>query len=97
MNTSKITLRDEPSYAFGSVDNERSYPNEWLIEKEYRPSSNHGVLLGGEPFAVIGAGGGASGIHRHSLLQIEDSAYIAVGDQIGKVSDWHPAFVQTAA
>lgn len=82
MNTPKITLRNEPSYTFGSVDNDRSYPNEWLIEQEYRPSSIHGVFLDDKPFAVIGAGGGGTGIHDHSLLLLEESAYIAVGDQI---------------
>ncbi|MEM7390718.1 MAG: hypothetical protein AAF492_00100 [Verrucomicrobiota bacterium] len=77
-----IALQDEPSYVFGSVGNVRLYPSEWLIDKEDRPSSRHGVLIDGELFAVIGACGGSTGIHGHSLLQQEDSAYIAVGDQV---------------
>ncbi|MDQ8181875.1 hypothetical protein [Pelagicoccus sp. SDUM812005] len=76
-----IEFIDEPTYTFGSTDNLRSYPIEWL-DGTGQPVSSHGILIEGKPFAVIGAFGGATGVHENSMLQLNGIAYFAVGDQV---------------
>lgn len=76
-----MELVDEPSYTFGSKDNPRTYAEEWLLcSGEYRPSSKHGILIDGQPFAIVGTDGGATGIHDKSSIILEDTAFIAVGE-----------------
>jgi len=95
MKTAQITVLDEPNHEFGSSDNERTYPNELLIEPVYMPASIHGVFIDEVPFAVIGAGGGPTGIHNNSLLLFKELAFVAVGDQVIAISlkekriKWH--------
>ena len=95
MKTAQIKLLDDPNHTFGSSNNERTYPNELLIEHAYKPASIHGVFIDDVPFAVIGAGGGPTGIHNNSLLLFKEMAFVAVGDQVIAISlkeksiKWH--------
>ncbi|MGS5086238.1 hypothetical protein ACVC7V_06985 [Hydrogenophaga sp. A37] len=85
MNTAvspKLLLVDEPSYTFGSQDNAHSYSAEFNLAKESHPTSIHGLFLDGMPHLVIGAAGGCSGVHTHSLSVVAARAYVAVGDQV---------------
>jgi hypothetical protein len=73
---------DEPTYTFGSTDNARLYPFELDISAPYRPTSIHGLLHKGEPVAVFGSSGGASGVHANSLLCTGQSCFLAVGSHV---------------
>jgi hypothetical protein len=85
MNTTvspQLLLIDEPTYTFGSQDNARSYSAELNLAKESRRTSTHGLFLDGRPRLVIGAAGGCSAVHAHSLAVVAGRAYVAVGDQV---------------
>jgi outer membrane protein assembly factor BamB len=85
MNTAispQLLLIDEPTYTFGSQDNTRSYRAELNLAKGSRPTSTHGLFLDGRPRLVIGAAGGCSRVHEHSLAVVAGNAYVAVGDQV---------------
>jgi len=75
-----IELVNEPGYTFGSADNARSYRLAWNFGESRSPSSVHGLLIEGEPIAIFGRGGGATGVHEHSLVCVDGLAYLAVGD-----------------
>ncbi len=77
-----IELINERAYTFGSVDNVRRYKFEKHFDKQYVPSSIHGVLLNGEPLAVFGSSGGGTGIHEHSAILMNDDMYLAVGNHL---------------
>ena len=77
-----IELVNEPTYSFGSSDNIRRYPLERALADRSLRSSTHGVLLDGEPAAVVSSSGGASTIHEHSGVVEGGSLYIAVGDSV---------------
>lgn len=77
-----ITIVDEPCYSFSSADNSRRYGREYLLERQHRTSSVHGVLLNEVPLAVFGAAGGCSGVHAHCALIHSGRLYIAVGDHL---------------
>lgn len=77
-----IELINERAYTFGSVDNVRRYSFEKHLDKEYRPSSIHGILLNGEPLAVFGSSVGGTGIHEHSAILLNDDIYLAVGNHL---------------
>ena len=79
---SVIEIVNEPNYSFGSVDNQRQYPAEFLLGNVSQPTSTHGVLLDGSPTAVFGAGGGCSAVHDHSALIKDSRLYLAVGDHL---------------
>jgi hypothetical protein len=72
---------NEAGHTFGSVDNVRRYPFSKAPSDGYI-SSTHGVLLNGEPLAVFGNGGGASGIHAHSAVSRDNVVYLAVGSHV---------------
>lgn len=78
----EITLVDEPAYDFGSADNARAYPVECQLGSGTRATSSHGVLVDGVPFAVVGADGGATGVHVLSALVLDGQLYLAVGDSV---------------
>ena len=79
----RVQLVDEWGYVFGSADNARCYPAEFdLSEEGYLPTSIHGVLIDGEPAMVLGDGGGASGVHSHSLVLLGDWVFVAVGRHV---------------
>lgn len=75
-------LINEPAYTFGSADNPRRYAREVRLKKDVPLTSVHGLLIQDVPILVAGSPGGASGIHTHSLLQIEQTLYFAVGQYV---------------
>lgn len=84
----RLTLINEDCYKPRSVDNIRTYSNEYVLG-DGRPSSTHGVwcqqgekILGS---AVLLAGGGASGVHEHSMLALDSRVFVAVGDQVASL------------
>ncbi|MDZ3992879.1 hypothetical protein [Pseudomonas sp. Teo4] len=83
-----ITVTNEPTYSFNSADNRRSYASE--IQLTDSIWSNHGVSLNGDLIVVVGAGGGATDVHAHSALVVEDKLLLAVGDHIACISMVHP-------
>lgn len=76
-----IEIVNEPTYTFGSADNNRRYPNEVALGEDFRPYATHGVLLNGEPLAVFGDFR-CTGVHLHSALVIDDRVLLAVGGQV---------------
>lgn len=77
-----VQMVNEPTYTFGSADNVRKYGREYSLgSPHYHNSSVHGITTTAAS-AVVGAGGGASGIHNHSLVIVDDNCFVAVGDQI---------------
>lgn len=84
--TRTVEMQDESEYSFGSTDNVRQYSHELLLGKVYRPTSIHGLVCieAGERrgSVVLGVGGGATGVHGHSVALLETRCYVAVGDEI---------------
>ena len=80
----RIELIDEPTYTFKSADNLRSYDAEVLIGES--PGSAHGVLIDGHPSIVVGADRGATRVHAHSLLRLDDVIYFAVGPYVSRLT-----------
>lgn len=79
---SHIEIIDEPTFAFDSVENPRRYLHKWNLSKAKQPYTVHGVIIDGRPTAVFGADGGATAVHPHSLLSVDDRHYLAVGPHI---------------
>ena len=77
-----LEVVNEPAYAFDSTDNARTYPIAKNLARGSRPSSVHGVLVDGEPVMVIGAAGGASGVHANSCVALDDLLYLAIGNSV---------------
>lgn len=78
----KVQIVDEPTYVFGSVDNDRRYQHEMPLAFDERLTSVHGVLFDDEPMVVFGGGGGCSTVHEHSALVLNSRLYLAIGDRI---------------
>jgi hypothetical protein len=78
----EVTIVDEPTYTFGSADNVRTYPHARNLSPRSRPVSIHGVLVNEEPLAVFGATGGATGVHDHSAVWLDERLYLAVCDTV---------------
>jgi hypothetical protein len=77
-----VLMIDEPTYTFGSADNVRTYEHEYdLASPSHHPASKHGIIAGAVS-AVIGAGGGCSAVHKHSLVIVGDHCFVAVGDYV---------------
>ena len=80
-----IEMVDEPAHTSGSTDNVRSYRHEYSPAGDV-PTSRHGVVCseGGEVSgtAIIGGGGGATGLHEHSCVLLDDRCFVAVGDSV---------------
>jgi hypothetical protein len=81
-NVGVVELLNERAYTFDSADNARKYRFARNFAEGSRPNSIHGIVLDGEPLAVFGAGGGASGVHECSLAYVLNSLYLAVGDSV---------------
>jgi hypothetical protein len=77
-----VELVNETAYSFGSVDNVRAYPFAKNLATQSGPNSIHGVLLNGEPVAVLGRDGGCSGVHEHSAVYAGGLLHVAVGNCI---------------
>jgi len=90
-----IELINEPTHSFGSADNVRTYDTEVLIDSDHAPSSIHGVIIDGHPIIVVGASGGATGIHSHSLIHLGEIICFAVGPYVCRMTlgkkalDWY--------
>ena len=74
-----IELINEPTYTFGATDNVRCYRFSKYLDRDYSPTSVHGVLLNGKPLAVFGDSGGCSGVHANSAVVLGDLFFFAVG------------------
>lgn len=81
-----VKIVDESTYVFGSADNVRSYPLSKNLSSEPSPVSVHGVLLNEEPLVVIGANGGATGVHSHSALWLNERLYLAVCNTVSCIT-----------
>lgn len=77
-----LQIVDEPTYTFRSQDNARSYGAELNLAEESRPTATYGLFLDGSPRLVIGAAGGCTGVHPHSIALAAGRAYVAVGAQV---------------
>jgi hypothetical protein len=67
-NVGVVELLNERGYTFDSPDNARKYRFARNFADNSGPTSIHGIVLDGEPLAVFGTGGGASGVHECSLV-----------------------------
>ncbi len=87
----EVRIDNDPSFTFRSVDNPHSYDHAYRLDDEpYTPTSLHTVTVNqedGEPIAscILGATGGASGVHEHSAIIHTDSLLIAVGPFIASL------------
>src|ERR1700722_16936585 len=82
-----LDLIDEPTYTPGSADNVHSYAREYdFTEAAYHPSSRHGLILREDGVVrqscILLAGGGASGVHEHSIAIVDKTCFLAVGDTL---------------
>lgn len=78
----EVTIVDEPTYTFGSADNVRPYACAKNLSGGSRPVSVHGILLNEAPLLVVGGSGGATGVHSHSALWLNNRLYVAVCDNV---------------
>jgi hypothetical protein len=81
-----LELLNEPTFVPGAADNFRSYAHEYVLVDVSIVTSRHGLschsnerVLGS---AVMLAGGGASGVHPHSMIARRRRCYVAVGDHV---------------
>jgi len=82
-----LDLIDESTYTPGSADNVRSYAREYdLTDAAYRPSSRNGLILREDGVVrqscILLAGGGASGVHEHSIAIVNKTCFLAVGNTL---------------
>ena len=81
----EVRIDNDPSFTFGSVDNPPPYDHAYRLDDEpYTPTSLHTVSVSQEDdeaiaSCILGASGGASGVHEHSAIIHADSLLIAVG------------------
>ncbi|MCU0865577.1 MAG: hypothetical protein MUC36_17465 [Planctomycetes bacterium] len=77
-------MTDAPEHWFGAAVQRRPYGQELLLDAEGHPSSRHALqcLLGSEPQAsvILGASGGATGVHEHSCVVFDDRCCVVIGD-----------------
>jgi hypothetical protein len=83
----ELELVDESTYTSRSADNIRTYAREHdFTDNAHRPSSRHGLVLseGGvvRQCCILLAGGGASGVHEHSVVIVGSTCFVAVGDTL---------------
>jgi hypothetical protein len=78
----ELEIVNEPTYTFGSADNVRRYPIADNLDAPAKPCSAHGLFLDGDPLAVFGAVGGATGVHTRSAIYLDDRLYLAICDRV---------------
>lgn len=78
----ELEVINEPNYSFDSTDNTRTYLFERYLSRESPPVSAHGVLQDGQPLAVFGACGGATGVHPHSAVIVDTKLCLAICDTV---------------
>ena len=85
-----LTLLDDQTYTPGSADNARRYDREYCFVTEYRPVSKYGLTCrsphGSANSWISLAGGGASRVHEHSAVVMEDHCFVGVGDMLCSLS-----------
>jgi len=87
----EVTIDNDPSFTFGSIDNPHSYDHAYRLDDEpYVPTLLHTVMVTQDdekPDAscILGASGGASGVHEHSAIIHADSLLLAVGPFIASL------------
>lgn len=79
---SRIQMIDEHAYTFGSADNVRRYAIEVDLTGGYGAVSVHGLIVDKKPALVVADSAGASRVHPHSLLVLDSSVYLAVGQHV---------------
>lgn len=81
-----LTVYDDPTYIPGSADNARKYDREYCLVEKYRPVSQYGLLCreqeGPTHSCILLAGGGASRVHDHSVVVVNGSCFVGVGDML---------------
>jgi hypothetical protein len=81
-----LTLIDDPTYTTNSVDNAHKYDREYCFEKEYQPSSKYGLFchgpVGTTRSCILLAGGGGTRVHVHSVVAVNCSCFVGVGDML---------------
>lgn len=77
----EVKVVNEPDYRFGSADNMRRYDNEIRLD-DSTPYSIHGVRIDGRSSVIFGAGGGPSGVHERSAVEVDGQLILAVGNQV---------------
>ena len=88
-NNYTVLLIDETNYSLNSVYNSRSYSSEYLFTDNQENSSKHGLLVqdkSGNNYNCILIADGASLVHENSLVIVDDSCFVAVGDHIAALS-----------
>lgn len=75
----QLTILNEPTYSFRSVDNLRRYDTEVILGEER--GSVHGVRARTWS-AVFASGGGRSEVHEHSAVEVNGRLYLAVGNHV---------------
>ena len=78
----EIEIIDEKCFSFKSTDNVRDYPYAKNLDETERPTSIHGISLGGVPTAVFGASRGPTCVHKHSLALLGRKNYLAVSNKV---------------
>ncbi len=85
-----LTLLDDPLHTPGSADNARKYDREYRFVEEYRPVSKYSLVCrdreGATHSCILLAGGGASRVHQHSAVVVNDSSFVGVGDMLCSLS-----------
>jgi hypothetical protein len=85
-----LTILNEFTYSPGSVDNVRRYEREYDFSGEYRPSSRHGLICqqpdGTKHSCILLASRGATGVHEHSVVVVNETCFVAVGDMLCSLS-----------
>jgi hypothetical protein len=81
-----LEMADERTYSFGSRDNNRTYERELLLTGRTQVVSTHGVICScpGQPSrsVVVGACGGATGVHERSLALQGAHCFVVVGPEL---------------
>lgn len=80
----RVEITNEPTYSFGSTDNDRCYEHEHLLGcSRHHVTSRHAIRCFKDDqevgSTILGAGGGASGVHSRSVVVVDDRCFVAVG------------------
>jgi hypothetical protein len=77
-----VTVRKERSYLLNRDARLHGYPVAHTLDAEYGLTSIHGILLDDDPIALFGKDGGATGVHAHSALWLDERLYLAIGNAV---------------
>ncbi|NND98756.1 MAG: hypothetical protein HKN47_15655 [Pirellulaceae bacterium] len=91
-NNYAITIENDSDYSVGSADNVRQYDREIALDATsgYTTTSRHAItVFDGDRIltsVILLAGGGASGVHEHSAIVVDDTCFVAVGPYVVSLS-----------